>query len=145
MNAMDLFSAPLAQAIGWALLHLLWQATIVAGILAAALALLSRHSANTRYAVSCAALTLVFVMFAGTAWKSYEPKVIENRVTSTAAPEQQEMVPLEKAPVFLAAAATASWRDRAVEIVSGARQSLPIVVAIWLAGVVVLSSRLLVS
>jgi len=73
MNAMQLFTAPLAQAIGWALLHLLWQATIVAGILAAVLGLLRRHSANTRYAASCAALTLVFAMFVATAYRAYEP------------------------------------------------------------------------
>jgi hypothetical protein len=85
MNAMQLLSAPLAQAIGWALLHLLWQATIVAGILAAVLALLSRHSANTRYAVSCGALTLVFAMFVGTAYRAYEPRVAPQ--TPAAAPQ----------------------------------------------------------
>ena len=46
----------MAQALGWALLHLLWQATIVAGILAATLALLPRRSANARYLASMSAL-----------------------------------------------------------------------------------------
>ena len=141
MNAMDLFTAPLAQAIGWALLHLLWQATIVAGILAAVLALLRRHSANTRYAVSCSALALVFVMFVATAWRSYDPAPapVSTKTTET------EFVPITKAPIVLATEAAASWRERAMEMAASARQWLPIVVAIWLAGVVVLSSRLLVS
>lgn len=143
MNAMELFTAPLAQAIGWALLHLLWQATVVAGILAAALALLRRHSANARYAASCAALMLVFALFAGTAWRAYEPPAAPVAPDATAATE--EMVPVTQLPILIAAAATETWRDRALSLLATAQQSLPAVVAIWLAGVIVLSSRLLVS
>ena len=33
-----ILSGPLAQAVGWSLLHLVWEATIVAAILAAVLA-----------------------------------------------------------------------------------------------------------
>ena len=36
-----LFGGPLAQAIGWALLHLLWQGVLVAAILAAIISLFS--------------------------------------------------------------------------------------------------------
>jgi len=141
MNAMEIFTAPLAQAIGWALLHLLWQATIVAGILAATLTLLSRHSANTRYAVSCAALTLVFAMFVATAVRSYEPAPAPSAPTAS----EEKLVPVTRVPVLLAAAATESWRERMVASIAGARQWLPGIVAIWLLGVVVLSSRLLLS
>ena len=66
MNALHLLTGPLAQALGWALLHLLWQATLVAGILAAVLALMSRQTAGARYVVSCSALALVFAMFVAT-------------------------------------------------------------------------------
>jgi beta-lactamase regulating signal transducer with metallopeptidase domain len=143
MNAMELLTAPLAQAVGWALLHLLWQAAIVAGILAASLTLLSRHSANTRYAVSCAALTLVFAMFVATAYRAYEPAPATHASTTSAGSEK--LVPVTDVPVLLAAAATETWRDRAMELVRTARQTLPAIVAIWLAGVIVLSSRLLLS
>jgi beta-lactamase regulating signal transducer with metallopeptidase domain len=143
MTAMQLLTAPLAQAVGWALLHLLWQATIVAGILAAALTLLKRHSANTRYAVSCAALTLVFAMFIATAYRAYEPAVTP--VHGAPATDTEKMVPVTQVPVLLAAAAAESWRDRAIEAAAAAQRWLPAIVAIWLAGVIVLSSRLLVS
>ncbi|HEX2122845.1 MAG TPA: M56 family metallopeptidase, partial [Thermoanaerobaculia bacterium] len=142
MNAMELFTAPLAQAIGWALLHLLWQATIVAGILAAVLSLLRRHTANVRYATSCAALMLVFAMFVGTAWRAYEPAPAP---ISPSAVTAADMVPVTQLPILIATAATETWRDRALSLLAAAQQSLPAVVAIWLAGVVVLSSRLLVS
>jgi beta-lactamase regulating signal transducer with metallopeptidase domain len=143
MTAMQLLTAPLAQAVGWALLHLLWQATIVAAILAAALTLLKRHSANTRYAVSCAALTLVFTMFIATAYRAYEPAATP--VHGAPAADTEKMVPVTQVPVLLAAAATESWRDRAIEAAAAAQRWLPAIVAIWLAGVIVLSSRLLVS
>ncbi len=62
-----------ANAVGWALLHLLWQGVVVAGILAAALGLLSKRSANARYLVSCSALAALFLLAAGTAIHAYEP------------------------------------------------------------------------
>ncbi|PYQ62027.1 MAG: hypothetical protein DMF58_02885, partial [Acidobacteria bacterium] len=68
-------SGPLVQAIGWALLHLLWQGVLVAAILAAVLALLQRQSANTRYLASCGALLLLVVLGAATAYRVYEPSV----------------------------------------------------------------------
>jgi beta-lactamase regulating signal transducer with metallopeptidase domain len=142
MNATQLFTNPLAQAIGWALLHLIWQATIVAGILAATLSLLKRHSANARYAASCGALTLVFAMFVATAYRAYEPPVPSTGAMSVS---DEKMVPVTRVPVMLAQAATESWRDRAIDFASSAQHYLPAIVAIWLLGVVVLSSRLLVS
>jgi beta-lactamase regulating signal transducer with metallopeptidase domain len=48
-------------------------------------------------------------------------------------------------PVLLAAAATESFRDRAIAAAAAAQRWLPAIVAIWLAGVIVLSSRLLFS
>jgi beta-lactamase regulating signal transducer with metallopeptidase domain len=148
MNTMQLLAGPLAQSIGWALLHLLWQATIVAAILAAVLALVPRQAATTRYAAACAALALVFAMFVATAVRAYDPAV---RPIVSAAPHAAAIddattaVTLRDVPALLAATATASWRDRAVEAIATARQSLPSIVALWLAGVVLLSSRLLVS
>ena len=142
MNATQLFTNPLAQAIGWALLHLLWQATIVAVILAATLSLLKRHSANARYAASCGALTLVFAMFVATAYRAYEPAAPSIGAVSAT---DEKMVPVTRVPVLLAQAATESWRDRAISFASSAQHYLPAIVAVWLLGVVILSSRLLVS
>ncbi len=148
MNAIQLLTGPLAQSIGWALLHLLWQATIVAGILAAVLALVPRRAARTRYAAACAALALVFGLFIATAVRSYDPAA---RPISTApsqglsAGDQSINVSLSQVPALIAATAAASWRDRAMDFAATARQSLPSIVGLWLAGVVLLSSRLLVS
>src|SRR5712664_818852 len=67
-----LLGSPIGQAIGWALLHLLWQGLLVAAILAATLALLARQSANARYLASCGALVLLVVLGAATAYRSYD-------------------------------------------------------------------------
>ncbi|HEV7239751.1 MAG TPA: M56 family metallopeptidase [Thermoanaerobaculia bacterium] len=146
MNSMELLTGPLAQAIGWALLHLLWQATIVAGILAAVLALMKRQSANTRYVVSCGALALVFAMFVATTIRAYDPAAEPIAITSEGAATPATMkVPLTQLPVLIAESAAEGLRDRALAAAVSARNKLPSIVAIWLAGVVLLSARLLVS
>jgi beta-lactamase regulating signal transducer with metallopeptidase domain len=144
MNTMELLTGSAAQALGWALLHLLWQATIVAGILAAVLALMPRQSANARYAAACGALGLVFALFVATAVRSYDPAAAP--IPTTASETRADaVVPLAKVPVVIVVTAAEGWRDRALDLVTTARQSLPSVVALWLTGVVFLSSRLLVS
>src|SRR2546430_4125515 len=74
MNGIEMILAgPLGKAIGWALLHLLWQGVLVAAILAATLALLRRQSANARYLASCGALLVLVGLGIATAYRMYEP------------------------------------------------------------------------
>lgn len=145
MSATHLLTGPAAQAIGWALLHLLWQATIVAALLAATLALIPRARAGARYAVAIGALSLVFALFAATAIRAFDAEALP--IPLAAEPESPVVreVPLTRVPVVIAATAAAAWRDRAVDAVISARQTLPTVVALWFLGVIVLSSRLGVS
>jgi len=143
MNALHLLTGPAAQAIGWALLHLLWQATLVAGILAAVLALMSRQSANARYLVSCGALGLVFSLFVATAIRAYDAAVPP--VVSGAATTETVKISLAQIPALLAQSAAEGAKDRVVSVLTSAREALPAIVALWLAGVALLSSRLLVS
>ncbi|MBC7933710.1 MAG: hypothetical protein H7Z38_24375, partial [Rubrivivax sp.] len=67
MLFMDL-SQPFWRALGWALLHSLWQGGLVAVVLAGALSLLKGRSASLRYALACAALTLMLIAPAATFW-----------------------------------------------------------------------------
>ncbi|HEX6084635.1 MAG TPA: M56 family metallopeptidase [Thermoanaerobaculia bacterium] len=143
MNELQLLTGPIAQAIGWALLHLLWQATIVAGILAAVLSLMSRQTANARYVVSCGALALVFSMFVATAVRAYDPAAAP--IAPAAGTTETIQITLTDIPVLVAQSAAASLRDRALSALSSARTLLPSIVGIWLAGVALLSARLLVS
>jgi len=54
MNLLDQFSSlSTAQALGWTLVHFIWQGGLIAAVLAAALALLRQRSANARYLTCC--------------------------------------------------------------------------------------------
>lgn len=65
-------NGPLSEAVGLAVLHLLWQGIVVAAVLAIALKLLSGATANIRYLLSCAALLGLVVLGVVTARNSYE-------------------------------------------------------------------------
>jgi len=126
-------SGPLVQAIGWALLHLLWQGVLVAAILAATLALLQRQSANARYLASCGALLLLVALGIATAYRVYEPGV-----------EAGFSSPIGLRPsATLDLSAAADAPAAALDLVSIVNAHLAQIVAIWLAGVLILSTRLI--
>jgi TonB family protein len=61
----------LATAVSGALIHFVWQGSIVGLVLWAVLLALSKHSARSRYAASCAAMALMAVLPVVTAWRLY--------------------------------------------------------------------------
>ena len=135
----SLLSGPVAQSIGWALLHLVWQGAIVAAILAAALALMARRTANARYAISCAALALLPLLAAVTAWRAYEEPPLP--LEGGSAVLRAQTLPLDVAKAAAVHATRATLRSFG-EI---AHDALPNVVLLWLVGVTLLSIRLVVS
>lgn len=149
MSEFAFLTGPLAQAIGWALLHLLWQGAVVAGILAATLALMSRRTANARYAVSCGALALLLVLAVVTAWRAYTPAAVApartmSAIDATAAARQGSGLGSDpKALPSLAQPAT--WGERLNTLRSAAGSHLPTIVFLWIVGVALLSARLLLS
>jgi len=143
----ELFSGPLAQAIGWSLLHLVWEATIVGAILAAVLALMTRRSANARYIVSCAALALLPMLAVVTAVRSYDAPLSNGGQAPTP-------VRTGEAPVFHGTTTSslpslivddASASTMLQTIAAAARGWMPQIVLLWLAGVTFFSIRLVVS
>ena len=142
-----LFEGPVAQAIGWSLLHLVWEATIVAGILAAVLALMSRRSANARYVVSCAALALLPLLAFVTAYRAYDapsPDAGSPSVAAQAASPVMAPTPAAAITSFLVPADDSSPHMIGT-LAARARGWLPQIVLLWLAGVTFFSIRLLVS
>src|SRR6266571_2379362 len=53
---------PLAQALSAALIHFVWQGSIIGLLLWLTMFLLKKRSANVRYAVSCTALTILVTL-----------------------------------------------------------------------------------
>ena len=54
--------SPAAQAIGWALLHFIWQGTLVAGLTGLLLVCLRNGAADVRYVVSAIGLSLMLTL-----------------------------------------------------------------------------------
>jgi beta-lactamase regulating signal transducer with metallopeptidase domain len=142
MNTIStLLGTPLAQAIGWALLHLLWQGVLVAAILAATLALLSKQSANARYLASCGALALLVVLGAATAYRSYDAGR-ESEVGS----RSDTRIALLPTPAQNSTSETTisdPRRPTTDSLITFTRSHLPQIVLVWLTGVLLLSVRLL--
>src|SRR5689334_8969074 len=133
-----LFSGPLAHAIGWALVHLLWQGVLVAAILAAALALMSKRSANARYLAACGALVVLVALGVATAVHVYEPGVEGSAISLDG------LKPVLHSSAFeisesATAAAPSTWQT----IVAFANSHLPQFVLAWMVGVLLLSVRLM--
>jgi len=145
-----ILSGPLAQAIGWALVHLLWQGVLVAAILAASLALLQRRSANARYLASCAALVALLVLGSVTAVRAYhaESEPVTSTETSAdtepATPLVMELTPPPDSGPAVSETAV-PWTDRLADIAAFANSHLPQIVLLWLVGVAFLSARLVVG
>jgi GWxTD domain-containing protein len=123
----------IAHAAGWTLLHFLWQGALVAIILACVLALLNGRSAQPRYLAACAALVLMAVLplitFARivAAEHSAANSFLLFLSPSAAVTDYGIAMPPEPFPYRMATAL-----DR----------FMPIVLAVWLVGVVLLFVRL---
>jgi beta-lactamase regulating signal transducer with metallopeptidase domain len=146
MNALQqILSGPVSQAIGWALLHLLWQGAIVAGILGATLTLLRRHSSAARYAASCTAMAFMIVLPAATAVKIYRSMPAESAASTPAtfSPAVEETTTPTELPASTSNVRdTSIWMSAEEQVTRSARTHLPLVLAIWLSGVLFLSLRL---
>src|SRR5437667_169497 len=131
-----LLSSPLAHAIGWALVHLLWQGVLVAAILAASLALMQKRNANARYLAACGALVLLLALGAGTAVHAYQPALPE--APPAYAATLDGLKPVLPASEMMTAAVTespAGWRDALASAAVFANNHLSQFVLVWMLGV----------
>jgi beta-lactamase regulating signal transducer with metallopeptidase domain len=153
-QALAMSLAPALQAVGWALLHLVWQGAAIAAALALLLALLPSRSANLRYALSCAALALLVVVGVLTGLRSYAiaaheaPRLVRHPIAA---------LPLSPATATAAAPAPPSLATIVVATFAPARvasmpdpwraasDALPTIVTLWIVGVTLLSLRLVVQ
>jgi beta-lactamase regulating signal transducer with metallopeptidase domain/peptidoglycan/xylan/chitin deacetylase (PgdA/CDA1 family) len=55
-------SQPSFQALGWTLIHFVWQGALVAALFTGIRAILKSYSAETRYIAACAAMLLIFIL-----------------------------------------------------------------------------------
>ncbi|MFD1140140.1 M56 family metallopeptidase [Larkinella insperata] len=134
MNTFSLFSEPFTNALGWALVHTLWQATLLVAVTALVLRLTQQQPASVRYSISIGALAFQFLTFLVTGWVSYEP------VRASMAIGSEQPAPATQTTLMLNLPATSDWLD---DLTAGLNQYVPLLVTIWLVGTIVLLVRLL--
>jgi len=134
-----------AQATGWALVHFLWQGTLVALIAACALRLMNRQSANARYLVACVSLLVLVAFPLATAWRSYEevPATTLQPILDNASGRETAVDPSLSSPTTLSV--TPAPLPMLERIHTALRPHLPWFVGVWFGGVALLSIRLLAS
>jgi beta-lactamase regulating signal transducer with metallopeptidase domain len=131
-----LFHQPLIIALGWTLLHFLWQGALIALLFGTANFLLRGASAAVRYGASCLAMLLMLVTGVATfIWLSF------GSVSGAAAPQGTLQAALQPTVILGGAAA----RLVSIDFWFGASQWLDShitwLVSLWSAGVVMLSLR----
>lgn len=111
------------ERIGWTLIHFLWEGAGVAILLALALAATRKSSANLRYGLACGALTVLAFLPVAT------------------------YVALAPAAEVVAPTGGAHWAfgERIVAVPPAASGYLPIFVAVWACGVILLALRLVAT
>ncbi|HVJ26075.1 MAG TPA: hypothetical protein VM493_00990, partial [Vicinamibacterales bacterium] len=62
---------PLVRAVGWALLHFVWQGALIGGVTAITLRLLRRSAADVRYVIAAVSLSLMATLPVVTGLQAY--------------------------------------------------------------------------
>ncbi|MCB0615976.1 MAG: M56 family metallopeptidase, partial [Phaeodactylibacter sp.] len=132
----------LAEALGWALLHSLWQGAAIALLLAVSLILARGLSSTVRYYMAFSAMLALLLACAGTFAWAYEPQP-ELATNSTEEvtlfiSDTQEALPSGSGPAISEAAT-----DHPTAYLSYFEQHLPLLVTGWLLGILLLSLRML--
>src|SRR5881394_4277483 len=114
------------QALGWALVHSLWQCALAPAGLALLLSILPSRAARVRYALATATLVLMVAVPLGTALSLHEAS------------------PWHGAPaaVLTSAQTLAGPAVVALRLAARVRTALPEIVVLWVVGVVAFSLRL---
>ncbi len=128
------------EAIGWTLLHSLWQGTLIAFLLGILLAVMHRRSAQARYVVSMAALLTLLAAAAATFCTLYFAG--GHAPAGLSQPPMQPMVlqaPLPGGAVAPSALPSNLTFSGAVTHYVG--QHSPLIVLVWMTGILVLMLR----
>ena len=134
------FSQTLVQALGWTLVHFLWQGLVIAALLAAGLRLFRTGPAHYKYLAACAAMALMALAPLATF------RLVLSRPDPLAGitPISAKISSVETSSTFTLAQPThaAIPESRNMEFFERLNHVLPWLVIGWLAGVCALSCRL---
>jgi beta-lactamase regulating signal transducer with metallopeptidase domain len=139
-TTLDFLADPLVYALGWTVVHSLWQGMLIALGLAGGMILAQRRTARFRYGLAVGALLLLAAASAATFYLYFEvPDGAGNGLAAAPAPMAEGVAPsmtTEAAPLQ----GLAFWRAQARAYFE---QHLPLIVAAWLLGVAFFLLRML--
>jgi bla regulator protein blaR1 len=136
----NLWSDQLTQALGWTILHSLWQGAMVAVLLAISLIIMRRNSSNARYVVAISSLGTLLLVSIVTFLSYYQAQPV--------VPAKQAGLPLvwelgkavlQDAPQVKAD----NWQDYFSVFAYYFDEHLPLIVSAWLLGIAILMLRFL--
>ena len=140
----------LVPAVGWALLHFIWQGLLIGWGVALAMHLLRRARPHTRYAVACAGLLLCAALPLASIFSQLHAADGGSAASSSAGASlgATSLIPVFAADTGAAVAGTSAPLPGA-DMLAGwetvLRSQLPWVVALWLAGAALMSLRLAIG
>ena len=143
----SILSPELTRALGWTLVHTLWQAAAFSILLAILLLAMRKYSALSRYVVAIGVLSVFFLTAGLTFAELYQPNAavtvspigkITNQIDAEEASSTVAPGPLSSAQASPASAP--GWRTRFTTYYEA---HLPLIVTLWLLGVLVLQLRFL--
>jgi HEAT repeat protein/beta-lactamase regulating signal transducer with metallopeptidase domain len=136
------------HALGWALVHFLWQGTALAVILGVALALTRPTAARTRYTLSILTLAAMLLLPVATALRMHQSPFAAGDAAAPSPPQVAPTFPGSQ-PVGVRSATSAEMTARPTARVARLTEmkalvdpALPWLVVVWVGGVLVLSVRL---
>jgi prepilin-type processing-associated H-X9-DG protein len=140
----NILSPQIVQKLGWTLLHFVWQAAVVALLLAILLRVLRKSSANLRYIAACSALAFMVLMpaitfnFVPGPEPAHTAKSVPISTRVSTAPQEpyDTEIPLARAAEYMQMSTPTSWKQRVAGLLEPA---LPYAVLGWLVGVFGLS------
>ena len=128
-----LITDPMIQALGWTLIHSLWQGLIIAVLLSFVLSLLWKESANTRYISSIGAMIAVLICLGGTFVWQYQ--VRKNQQLAQENPDaMQAMIFVEFGKEENAEEAGFWEVEWVIALEENLQKNMPVVVFCWLLG-----------
>src|SRR5262249_28705 len=143
-----LLDKPVFQALGWTLIHFIWEGALIAILYASASILLRRFSASVRYAAACAAMLMMLVAPAATMFvigsESGTHRLGNSDVLTSHAAMATAYSPVRdeanaRPPAQVAPPSQAEWTIQWAK--ERLPRAMPWLLLVWFAGVLILSLR----
>lgn len=140
MNILNSIMSPeLTEALGWTLLHSLWQGAAIAILISLTLIFLSKHSANTRYWISLSGLIILFISTISTFNYLYEPPAFHEPAAIELSEANLSNIP----PAQMDFTVANSIQSYPTDYLNYFQPHLPLFVSIWLLGILLFGLKML--